>query len=159
MKAQESTTKRTGITIPQQYRWHKVYNDIAFLVVENDSERMTTRLFTVDRRCFRGASDQKHWVLSKDSAGVWGVDASFYPWWGRNLLSCVRWYGPHCGRFEQEETREEECRLSGLDNCLPCWGCEWRDGSYGVSATGYESSHLPFHYNSSSILLHIFLCF
>jgi len=29
VKAQDSTTKRTGITIPQQYRWHKLI-DAAF---------------------------------------------------------------------------------------------------------------------------------
>mmetsp|Transcript_64374 Transcript_64374/g.88418 ORF Transcript_64374/g.88418 Transcript_64374/m.88418 type:complete len:337 (+) Transcript_64374:411-1421(+) len=98
-------------------------------------------LAQVDRRCFRGASDQKYRVLPKDSAGVWGIDVSFYPLRGRDLLSCVRWKGSHCGRLEQEETREKDCRLSGLDNCLSSWGCKWRDGSHGVSATGCESEN------------------
>jgi hypothetical protein len=76
--AQQTTTKRSNITVPQQYRWHQTYEHSLDELRHNNTGmcRISGKNFSERIRCFVTAGDETNLMVSDDNRGVKVIGAA-----------------------------------------------------------------------------------
>jgi hypothetical protein len=88
--AQQTTTKRSNITVPQQYRWHHTYEHSLDELRRNNTGvcRISGKTFSELIHCFITAGDDTNIMASDDNRGVKVIGAANRKKHEKNSADC-----------------------------------------------------------------------